>query len=506
MELENSRLFLLIIVAILIGMLIGAVIVYLFLKQKYASQNIKYTLEVKERLKLNKNNELINDQLKTVIEEVNNYKVKYSSLEIKTEEKVSQLKVIQNNYNDLLQKYNVVATDAANYKGVLEVTQKGKESVENINLNLQEDNISQKEEIVALKERVNSYQEKIEHQAQEVSELNQQFKKEFENLAQKIFEDNSNKFTQQNRNNLDLVLNPFKDQIENFRKKIEDNYGKESNDRSSLRTELEMLRKLNNQISQDAQNLTKALKGDSKTQGDWGEMILDSVLRKSGLREGHEYLIQPTYKTEEGNLQKPDVIINYPEEKQIIVDSKVSLNAYERYVNAEDKQEQQHEIHLHIKAIQAHIDELSKRNYQQLAEIKTLDYVMMFVPIEPAFLVALQEDDALWDYAYSKKVVIVGPTTLMATLKVIEELWRNEHQQKNIEDIIKQATRIYDKARGFVETLLTLQKRIGDSKTDVDKAVGQLSEGKGNFISLVNEMKKKGNLNPKKSLPSHLED
>ncbi|WP_082026413.1 DNA recombination protein RmuC [Flammeovirga sp. OC4] len=505
MQLETSVIILLIIVFFL-GLMIGACFVYFYYRQKYANEEARFRLEVKERLKLNQNQEQLKAELEQLKTKNNQLSVEINTSKVRVEEKSTKLVEVQGQLKDLRTSYDlVVSTDAKN-KGTLEVVQQGKLELENLNLTLSEENSTLKNDVAVLQEKLTFLEEKLGKQNHEVQQLNQHFKKEFENLAQRIFEENTHKFTQQNRSNLDLVLNPFKDQIENFRKKIEDSYGKESNERSSLRTELKMLRELNNQISQDAQNLTKALKGDTKTQGDWGEMILDSVLRKSGLREGHEYLVQPTYRTEEGDLQKPDVIINYPEGKQIIVDSKVSLNAYERFINAEDKIEQQHEIQLHIRALKSHIDELAKRNYQQLEGIQTLDYVMMFIPIEPAFLVALQEDDALWDYAYHKKVVIVGPTTLMATLKVIEELWRNEHQQKNIEDIIKHATRIYDKARGFVETMLDLQKKINATKGDVDKAVGQLSEGKGNFISLVNDMKKKGNLNPKKSLPEGLSE
>lgn len=501
MQLDNTLILLLFIVFI-IGFLVGACCLYFYFQQKFAKEKVQFQIEIKERLRLNKENVENIQSINNLKAENQKNEISISTLnsqleekKVKTNEQLEELQILK-------ERYEYISKENANNTGVLREVKKAKSDLENLSLNLQEENILLKNKIVAYKEKRLFLEEKLQNQTEDISQLNFKFKEEFENLAQKILEENTLKFTTQNRNNLDLVLNPFKDQIDNFRKKIEDNYGKESNERSSLRTELEMLRKMNNQISQDAQNLTKALKGDTKKQGDWGEMILDSVLRKSGLREGHEYLVQPTYRTENGDLQKPDVIINYPEGKQIIIDSKVSLNAYERYINAEEKEEQQQEINLHIRALQAHIDELSKRNYQQLESIKTLDYVMMFVPIEPAFLVALQENDTLWDYAYKKKVVIVGPTTLMATLKVIEELWRNEHQQKNIEDIIKQATRIYDKARGFVETMLMLQKRIGDSKKDVDKAVGQLSEGKGNFIGLVNDMKKKGNLNTKKDLPT----
>ncbi|MBB6459596.1 DNA recombination protein RmuC [Flammeovirga kamogawensis] len=508
MDVEVSMNIAVLIVACLIVIaVLLVVIVYFFLKQKYAQQEHQFKVEVEERLKLTQAKNEASQLNQNLINENTVLKQSLSVAETEKTAYKNQLLDVQNKYQIIDSNLAEVSNNYANTKGILETLNENKKSIEKELDYLKESEQELKTENIQLREINRSMQERLNQNAIDLQNLNQQFKKEFENLANKIFEEKSSKFTDQNKSNLNTILHPFKDQIESFRKKIEDNYGKESNERTSLRTELEMLRKMNNQISEDAQNLTKALKGDKKTQGDWGEMILDSVLSKSGLREGSEYYIQPTYSTDEGEKQRPDVVVNYPGEKQVIIDSKVSLNAYERFVNAEQDNQQEKEIALHIRALKAHVEELAKRDYQKLEGIRCLDYVIMFVPVEPAFLVALQYDDSLWDYAYKRKVVLVGPTTLMATLKVIEELWRNEHQQKNIEDLVNHATKIYDKARGFVDTMLVLQKKVGDSKTEVDKAIGKLTEGKGNLISLVHQMNEKGNLSPKKKIaPSLIED
>ncbi|NLR90744.1 DNA recombination protein RmuC [Flammeovirga agarivorans] len=494
------------VVITLLVICLSVFITYFFLRNKYAKAillNEQYQLSQQkiEEEQNNRNNQLL--QLQSEKQQLTSLLAVKESEANQFQERLNEVSQKNRVLDD---KYAQLNQEAATFKNTAFHSQKRLEQLEQ---DFDELRTKYAEEIrkgVELSTLNHTLNEKIEKSSHELTQLQQQFKTEFENLANRIFEEKSSKFATQNKLNLDVILSPFKDQIDGFKKKIEDNYGKESNERHSLRTEIELLRKLNVKIAEDAQNLTKALKGDTKKQGDWGEMILDSVLRKSGLREGFEYLVQPSYNNENGERQRPDVVINYPGNKQVIVDSKVSLNAYDRYVSAVDREQQDRESALHVNAIKKHIDDLSFRDYQNLPAIKSLDYVLMFIPIEPAFLLALQQDETLWDYAYKKKVVIVGPTTLMSTLKVIEELWRNENQQQNIEEVIRQATAIYNKARGFVDTLLNLQRKIGGTKDDVDKAIKQLHTGKGNLIKLLSDMKLKGDIKTSQSIPEELEE
>ncbi|OHX66086.1 DNA recombination protein RmuC [Flammeovirga pacifica] len=495
------------IIIICIGLLFcigSAVITYFIIKNRYNKVIWEWEdLKTNETKRISDHNHLqqLNKELEQKLNGVNQ---SLAVIETKYKEESNQLLEVKQSENFYKEKYQFLSQEEAkNQKALIMLNDRLKEltatyhEILDANENLLQDNVELKTHNEHLREKIETHQE-------EINQLNNKFKLEFENLANKIFEEKSNRFADQNKTNLDVILNPFKEQIDLFKKKIEDSYGKESNERHALKREIELLRKMNLQISEEAKNLTRALKGDVKKQGDWGEVILDSVLRKSGLRQGFEYHVQPTYANENGDKQRPDVVIHYPGDKQVIVDSKVSLNAYDRFVSAEDVEQQQIEVNLHVRAIKAHIDELNQRDYQSLPTIKSLDYVLMFIPIEPAFLIALQHDESLWDYAYNKKVVIVGPTTLMSTLKVIEELWRNEHQQKNIEDVIKLASGIYNKARLFVDTMLSLQKRIGNTKEDVDKAMKQLTEGKGNMIKLLTDLKEKGNIKTSHQLPVEL--
>jgi len=360
-------------------------------------------------------------------------------------------------------------------------------------------------ELSAGKTELSNLQERLDEERKEIEELQVKFTKEFENLANKILEEKSVKFTDQNRENIDRILKPLNEKIKDFEKKVEDKYLKESNERASLVQQIKTLHELNQQMSKDASNLTRALKGDSKARGSWGEFILESVIEKSGLTKDREYKIQESFKTTDGKLQKPDVIVYLPDDKNIIIDSKVSLVAYEQFSSTEDDTERSISLKEHIRSIRNHIKELGEKNYQSLYELNSPDFVLMFVPIEPAFALAVQNDPNLFYEAFEKNIVIVSPTTLLATLRTIASIWKQEKQNKNALEIARQSGDLYDKFVGFVDDLSLVGSNIKTTQVNYDKAMKKLSEGRGNLIRKVENIKELG-AKTTKSLPRSLID
>ncbi len=368
------------------------------------------------------------------------------------------------------------------------------------------------EQILLLSKQVSTLETKNRtlHQQQneqhtEIEQVQKKFTLEFENLANKILDEKSQKFTEFNRTNIDRILNPLNEKIKDFEKKVDETYDKESKQRFSLEREIRGLIELNQQISQEAQNLTNALKGQAKTQGVWGEMILENILEKSGLSKDREYAVQQSFTDDEGKRLQPDIVIYYPGNRQVIIDSKVSLNAYERYCSTDNKTQQDVEIEAHTRAIRNHVNDLSSKNYQDLYQLKSLDYVFMFIPIEPAFLLAIQRDRELWNYAYSKRVLLISPTNLIAVLKIISDLWKIEIQNKNALEIAQKSGDLYDKFVSFVEDLLEIGKKIDATKLTYNEAVNKLHSGKGNLIKRSEDIKELG-AKTKKSLPQNLID
>lgn len=309
-----------------------------------------------------------------------------------------------------------------------------------------------------------------------------QLKIQFENLAGKIFEDRGKQFAEQNKTNIDHIVTPLREQLGEFKQRIETVYDNENKDRISLREEIISLRRDTAKMNQEALNLTRALKGDKKTQGNWGEMILEKVLERSGLRKGIEYQTQGAFRDEDNRLFKPDVIVHLPENKDVIIDSKVSLLAYERYCSVEDDQERMVAIRQHTSAVREHIKSLSNKDYASLHGIKSLDFVLMFMPIEAAFVAAFQTDEALFSDAFEHKIIVVTPTTLLATLRTIENIWRYERQNENARAIAEKASIVYDKIRGFVEELDKLGKQLGTVHGTYDSVMNKLTQGQGNLI------------------------
>lgn len=345
--------------------------------------------------------------------------------------------------------------------------------------------------------------ERLAEQKKEVEELQQRFTKEFENLANKILEEKTGKFTEQNKTNLDAILKPLQEKIKDFEKKVEETHKKDIEDRASIQERIRNLIESSNKISEEANNLTKALKGESKTQGNWGELILENILEKSGLVKDREYFVQQSLRDESGNRFQPDVIVKYPGDRSVVVDSKVSLVAYERYVSATDEKEREKALAEHLLSIKTHVKGLSEKSYSDLYQLKTLDFVMLFMPIEPAYLIAIQREPELWNFAYDKRILLISPTNLIAALKMIASLWRQEYQSQNVMEIAIQSGALYDKFVGLVDDLQDIGNKLESTRKAHDSAMNKLSTGKGNLLSRVENIKKLG-AQTKKDLPKGL--
>ncbi|MEE9407513.1 MAG: DNA recombination protein RmuC [Polaribacter sp.] len=344
---------------------------------------------------------------------------------------------------------------------------------------------------------------KLAENKDEVNKLQEKFTKEFENLANKILDEKSTKFTQQNRENIKNILEPLEKKIQVFEKKVTDSDEKRAGFQSALKTQLDNLKELNAQMSKDTINLTKALKGDNKMQGNWGELVLERVLEKSGLEKDREYFVQQSFTNDEGKRVLPDVVIHLPDNKKMIVDSKVSLVAYEQFVNEEDDLLKARFLKEHIASLKRHVEQLSEKKYEDIYKIESPDFVLLFIPIEPAFAVAINFDNNIYNKAFEKNIVIVTPTTLLATLRTIDTMWNNEKQQKNALEIARQAGALYDKFQGLLTDLITIGKRIDDSKKEYSSAMNKLVDGRGNLIVSVEKLKKMG-AKAKKSLPEKI--
>ena len=329
-----------------------------------------------------------------------------------------------------------------------------------------------------LKDSFENESKNYEEKLQLLEESKKQMKLEFESLANRLFDENSKK----SNLNLNQVLTPFKEQLEGFGKRVNDIYNEETKQRSSLTTEIKNLKELNNQISQDAENLTKALKGDNKLQGDWGEMILSKILEQTGLREGKEYSTQGSYSDAQGKRLRPDVIVHLPQEKDVVIDSKVSLTSYLKYIESEDEKQKEDVKKELIKSLYTHIKGLSAKSYEDIEAVKTLDFVLMFIPIEGAFLLAASSDNNLFKTAFENNIMLVSPSTLFVTLRTIENIWRYEHQNENALLISKKAADMYDKFASFVKDIEDIGLNINRTQKAYDRAINKLSTGKGNLL------------------------
>lgn len=361
-------------------------------------------------------------------------------------------------------------------------------------------NTSLSAELAGAEERTLSLDARIEEQKKEVVALQKKLTAEFETLATRVLDANSKKFAENNKESLDKLLVPLAEKITDFRARVDRTHDQSVKDRAELVAQLKTLGELNQKMSAEARNLTTALKGQTKTQGNWGELVLETVLEKSGLQEGREYRTQASFASEEGKRQQPDVLINLPEGKHLVIDAKVSLVAYERCVNEDDDAKREAALKEHIQSVKNHVLELSKKRYDALYEIQSPDFTLMFIPIEPAFVLAIQAEDTLFDYAFRQNVVIVTPSTLLATLRTVANIWRQEKQTRNAIDIAEKSGLLYDKFVGFFDDMQKIGDQIGRSQLAYESAMNKLSAGRGNLVSQVQRLKELG-AKAKKALP-----
>ena len=347
--------------------------------------------------------------------------------------------------------------------------------------------------------------EKLQTQKQEIEELQKRLTSEFENIASRILKERAADFSESNHKNLNQILDPLKEKIALFEKKVEETYEKELRDKISLKEEIVRLTELNTRVSDEANNLTKALKGDMKKQGNWGEVILERVLERSGLTRGQEYDIQVDVRGNEDQRQRPDVIVHLPDDKHIIIDSKVSLNAYEQFSSAETPEEQAVHLKRHIVSLRSHVKELNEKNYQQAVNVNSPDFVLMFLPVEASFSVAVQQDNELYAFAWEKKVVIVSPTTLLATLKTISSIWRQENQTKNAQEIARLSKALHDKFLSFAEDMDRIKINLDRASGAYNDALKKMKDGKGNIIRTAERIQELGGIDSQKALPTDFE-
>jgi len=402
-----------------------------------------------------------------------------------------------------LEKINQLDKEKSILNDRLIISQNENEKIVSELLNEREKVSAASQRLARAEEAFRNMQEKLSTQKVEMEDLQKRFSLEFENIANKILDEKSKKFTETNKTNMDGILLPLKEKIIQFEKKVEESYDKELRDKISLREEVKKLYDLNNRLSEEANNLTRALKGDNKKQGNWGEVILEKVLERSGLIKDQEYKTQVSITDEAGKRFQPDVVIYLPDNKHIIIDAKVSLIAYESLVNCETEEERQRHSKDHIISIRTHIKSLSEKNYQSSVDFNSPDFVLLFVPIESSFSIAVQADNELFHYAWERKIVIVSPSTLLATLRTISSIWKQERQTRNAFEIAEQSGRLYDKFVGFVEDMIKIGERLNSTQKAYDDSMKKLNSGSGNILNRIENIKKLGARNSK-TIPQKL--
>ncbi|NVO09191.1 MAG: DNA recombination protein RmuC [Bacteroidales bacterium] len=478
------------IVFLCIGFLIGAITLWLINKIKMHSDYFDAEKQISSQLE-ERNNQLLitRDRLLRSEELIKSLQIDLNTERTQKLDITTKFSALEATYNEALKQHvsliEEIKKSDAETKRLSDL--QGKSNNRGVELEME-----------------NKYlKESLEKQKLELEDIGKKFSNEFKLLADQILEDKTQRFTKMNQENLDRLLKPLGENILLFQKQVQEVYEKESKERFSLGNEVKQLRELNQTISQEAKNLTEALKGQAKTQGNWGEMILESILEKSGLVKGREYSVQESVKDIEGKRFQPDVIISYPDNRKVVIDSKVSLVAYERYSSSTNKEDQDKALLEHLRSIRNHIDSLSSKNYQDL--VGSLDSVMMFIPVEPAYMVVMEADSELWNYAYSKRVLLISPTNLIAALKLIYNLWQHEFQNRNALEIANRGGLLYDKFVGFIENLQAIGENIHKAHVSYESAFSQLKDGKGNLITQAKQLKELG-VKAKKTIPNELID
>lgn len=379
------------------------------------------------------------------------------------------------------------------------------EALENSSKHWEQEKLELNKELSQAETNLGNLTEKLTQQGAELEKIQERFQKEFQLIADKIIRDNASELSNSHQKELTQLLQPLKDKIKHFEENIEKKYIDETKERSDLKSELSRLLELNNTLNLQAQNLTTALKGENKTQGNWGEMILERILESSGLQKGEEYLTQVSDTNTNNRRIQPDVIVNLPENKHLIIDSKVSLVAYENFISSTKEDVKDASMKLHLQSIRSHIKSLNEKNYQTASSLQSPDFVLLFMPIEAAFSVALQHDSELFNYAWERKVVMVSPTTLLASLRTISSVWKNERQTKNAQDIAEKAGNLYDKFVGFVKDMENIERSLNSAQNHYNDAFNKLSSGRGNLVRRAEQLKELG-AKTNKSIPDNLID
>lgn len=528
---------------IVIGLVLGGIIVLLWARQKFNSKNtdtieleslkqeiqtLNFAVKSEEEKYKRSENDLLSTkevvtqketELRKLVSDLATFKTKLAESEktiISQKENIDHHTV---NNKKLQEQVNAVIVEKSELKvlkdslnkEILSITEKLTKTSKYLEEKTTEYNNINK--LLATEQANNKAMfEKLETQKKEIEDLGKKFNLEFQNIASKILEEKTKKFTDVNKKSLETILKPLEENIDKFKKQVEDSYSNEAKERFSLGEQVKEMAKLNKVISDEARNLTTALKGEAKTQGNWGEMILESILEKSGLRKGEEYFIEQQLLDEDGKplrtdsenkKMRPDVVIKYPDNRSVIIDSKVSLNAFTRYLSASDKSEQERELQLHVSAIKNHITSLSSKGYDDYNQ--ALDFVLMFVPSEPAYIAAMQGDSNLWNFAYDKRILLMNPTNLITALKLIVDLWKREYQNQNAIEIANRGAKLYDKFVSFVKNIEDIGSYINKAQGKYNESYKQLSTGNDNLVLQATKLKNLGIKN-KKELPKELEN
>lgn len=422
-----------------------------------------------------------------------------SRLEEKT---ILQEKELDKTRNDLITQNERVAEFQASFYGQRERNQELEKQLINLKLELDSFKEAHQKQVEKLQEyarnlasqqeRNDGLQRKLEEQKSQFDENKEQLKHELQVLSNAILDEKSKKFTEQNSQQLKQILEPLGIRIDEFKKRVEETYSEENKERATLKEQIRHMSELNQRMSDEAKNLTKALKGDSKTQGNWGEVILERILEKSGLRKGFEFDMQVSERNDDNRLLRPDVVVHLPDEKFMIIDSKVTLTAYEQWVNAESDEQKAPFIKAHLLSLKSHIKGLAEKNYQNLFGAKSPDFVLMFIPIQSAFDVAMMHDSEVYNDAFNQNIILVSPTTLLATLSTVSSVWKQEYQNKHAVEIAEKSGRMFDKFVGFVEDLEKIGKSIGATQKAYDEAFNKLSSGRGNLVNQAESLRKLG--------------